>query len=128
MKTFVLLFMSSTLFGVAIAIAYWLVAHHEIVGTLLLGCMTAALAFAALYALVAERAAHLDGDQEQPSAPSAPGEDLGAFTIHSPYPILLALSCLFTLIGALYSPLLAVASLVALTFCLWRMGAESSRV
>ena len=128
MKTFVALFLSSTAFGLAIAIAYWLIAHQETTGTVLLGIMTAAFAFAALYAVVAERDAHIDGDDAQMTAEQTSGEDLGVYTTQSAYPILLALSCLVMLLGVLYSPLLGCVALVAAILCLWRLGAESARM
>lgn len=128
MKTFVQLFISSALFGVAIAVAYWFVAHEEATGTVLLGIMTAALAFTAGYALIAERNADLDGDREDMLPPAAAGEDLGIFTTESAWPILVALSTVFMLAGLLWSPFIAIAALVALLLCLWRLGAESARV
>ncbi len=128
MKTFVGLFLSSTAFGVAIAVAYFFVAHEEATGTILLGIMAAALAFAALYAVVAERNAHIDGDGEDIKPEQTAGEDLGIFTSESAYPILVALSSLFVLLGLLYSPLLAFISIIALLLCLWRLGAESARI
>ena len=128
MKTFVGLFLSSTGFGLAILIAYWFVAHEETTGSILLAVMTAALAFAATYALIAERNAHLEGDAENMELNETAGEDLGVFTTESAYPILVALSSLFALLGLIYSPLLAFISIGALILCLWRLGAESARV
>ncbi len=128
MKTFVGLFLSSTGFGLAILIAYWFIAHEETTGTVLLAVMTAALAFAASYALIAERNAHLDGDGQEVTPEDTAGEDLGIFTTQSAYPILVALSVLFMLLGLLYSPLLAFIAIIGLLLCLWRLGAESARV
>ncbi len=128
MKTFVGLFLSSTAFGAVILVAYWFVAHEETTGSVLLAIMTAALAFAAVYAVIAERHAHIDGDGQDLTPEDVKGEDLGVYTTHSPYPILLALSCLFMLLGVLYSPILAFAAVVAVLLCLWRLGAESARV
>lgn len=128
MKTFVGLFLTSTGFGLAILIAYWFIAHQETAGTALLAVMTAALAFAASYALLAERNAHLDGDAEALTSKETAGEDLGIFTTQSAYPILVALSSLFMLLGILYSPLLFLVALIAFLLCLWRLGAESARI
>ena len=128
MKTFVGLFFSSTAFGIAILIAYWIVSKEETTGSVLLAIMTAALAFAALYAIVAERHAHVDGDGQELMPDDVKGEDLGVYTLHTPYPLLLALSCLFMLLGLLYAPVLASAAFVAVILCLWRLGAESARV
>ena len=128
MKTFVGLFFSSALFGLAIVIAYWFVAHEETVGTALLGIMTAALTFTAGYAVIAERNADIDGDSAEITPRDVAGEDLGIFTTESAWPILVALSATFMLIGLLWSPLLAAAGAIALILCLWRLGAESARV
>ncbi|MBV8489837.1 MAG: cytochrome c oxidase subunit 4, partial [Candidatus Eremiobacteraeota bacterium] len=127
MKTFVVLFAISSAFGAATWIAYYFVAHEETVGTTLLAFMTAALAFAAGYALVAERAAHLEGDEKEETMEGAAGEVIGTVTKGSAYPILASLAVLSTLVGLLWVPLLAGIGLVALTLSLWRMGAESAR-
>ncbi|HET9028650.1 MAG TPA: cytochrome c oxidase subunit 4 [Candidatus Aquilonibacter sp.] len=128
MKTFVGLFFSSTAFGLVILIAYWFVAHEETTGSIFLAVMTIALAFCAMYAVVAERNAHIDGDGQELTPEDTVGEDIGVFTTHTPYPILLALSVLFLLLGVVYSPLLATAAGIAAILCLWRLGAESARV
>jgi Cytochrome c oxidase subunit IV len=127
-KTFVGLFFSSTTFGVAILIAYWFIAHEETTGSVLLAVMTVALAFCATYAVIAERNADIDGDGTNLTPQDVAGEDLGVFTTESAYPILLAISCLFMLLGLIYSPLLAALSIVAILLCLWRLGAESARI
>ncbi|MBV8434451.1 MAG: cytochrome c oxidase subunit 4 [Candidatus Eremiobacteraeota bacterium] len=128
MKTFVGLFGASALFGIALAVAYWFVAHEEATGTVLLGCMAAALVFTAGYAVVAERSADLDGDDPNGPLERAAGEELGVFTTHSAWPILVASCSLLTLAGTLWSPALAVAAGIALILCCWRLGAESARV
>ncbi len=127
MKTFVVLFVSSALFGAAIAVAYFFAAHEETTGTALLGIMTAALAFTAGYAAVAERNARLEGDREDASPADDAGDDLGIFTTSSAYPIVIALLALGTLMGVIYSQLLAGLCLMALVVVLWRLGAESAR-
>lgn len=126
MRTFVMLFLSSAAFGIAISVVYWIVAH-EPVGMFLLGIMTAALVFAAGYAILAERDADLAGDSEK-TPPEVAGEDLGIFTTESAWPILTASCVLATLLGVLWSPLVALAGIVCLILCLWRMGAESARI
>lgn len=128
MRTFVGIFLVSAAFGIAIAIAYFFLAHEEGAGTALLGFLGAALTFAALYAVVAERDADLAGDYPDRSSDEAAGEDLGIFTTESPYPILIAICTLAVLTGMLWSPLLGIAGLVGLVLCFWRLGAESSRV
>ena len=97
-------------------------------GTALLGIMTAAMFFTAGYAVIAERNAHVAGDSDDLSNKDVAGEDLGIFTIESAWPILVALSAAFTLVGLIWSPVLAGAGLVAMLLCLWRLGAESARV
>jgi di/tricarboxylate transporter len=57
------LFISSAVFAIVIAVAYWRVAH-EIVGTFLLAFMAFALVFVAGYMIVAEREADLHGDRD----------------------------------------------------------------
>lgn len=128
MKTFVGLFFSSALFGLAIVVAYWFVAHEETVGTALLAVMTAALGLTAGYAVIAERNADIDGDSPEITARDVAGEDLGIFTTESAWPILVAISATFMLVGLLWSPLLAAVGAIALILCLWRLGAESARV
>ena len=128
MRTFVGIFLVSAAFGVAIAIAYFFVAHEEAIGTALLGIMGAALTFAALYAVVAERDADLPGDYPYESSDSPAGEDLGIFTTETPYPILIALCTLALMTGMLWSPLLGIFGLFGLLLCFWRLGAESARV
>jgi len=127
-RAFVWLFMIAALFGVAIAVAYWFIAHREATGTALLGIMAAALAFTAGYAIVAERDARLEGDNPKESISDAAGEDLGIFTTHSSWPVLTALCVLAVLVGAVWAPLIGIAGLVCLLLCLWRLGAESARV
>ncbi|HEY2473169.1 MAG TPA: cytochrome c oxidase subunit 4 [Candidatus Cybelea sp.] len=126
MKAFVGLFLIAAAFGAAIAVSYWLVAR-EATGTALLGVMAAALAFAASYAIVAERDADLEGDDPNETTQQVAGEDLGIFTANSAYPILIALCTLALFAGALWSPLLGVAGLVGMLLCFWRLGAESAR-
>lgn len=126
MKSFVGLFGVAAAFGAVIAVAYWFVAH-EATGTALLGIMAAALAFAAGYAVVAERDADLEGDDPNEISGAVAGEELGIFTLRSPWPILIALCTLALLTGVLWSPLLGIAGLIGMLLCFWRLGAESAR-
>jgi hypothetical protein len=128
MRTFVGIFLVSAAFGAATAIAYFFIAREEGAGTALLGFMGAALTFAALYAVVAERDADLPGDYPYEGSDRTSGEDLGIFTTESPYPILIALCTLALLTGMLWSPLLGIIGLAGLLLCFWRLGAESARV
>jgi hypothetical protein len=127
MKSFVGLFGIAAAFGAIIGVVYWFVSREEATGTALLGIMAAALAFAAGYAVLAERDADLEGDDPKDTSESVAGEDLGVFTLRSPYPVLLAFCTLGVLTGMLWSPLLAVAGLIGLLLCFWRLGAESAR-
>lgn len=128
MKTFVWLFAIAALFGFAIDIVYWFSSRVEPAGTALLSVMTIALTFAAFYANVAERNANLGGDHPNQRPEEAAGEEIGIFTSSTPYPILIAVSVVLLLAGALWSPLLGALALVAMLFCFWRLGRESSRV
>ncbi len=127
MKSFVRLFAIAALFGLAIALTYWFVAHKEAAGTALLGFMATALALTAGYAVVAERDANLEGDKPDETPSEAAGVDIGVFTTKSSWPILVALCVLAMLAGALWAPLLGIAALVCLILCFWRLGAESAR-
>jgi uncharacterized membrane protein YdfJ with MMPL/SSD domain len=126
-KSFVGLFGIAALFGLVIAVTYFFVAHEEGAGTALLGVMATALTFAAGYAVLAERDANVEGDDPNQSSEEVAGDDLGVFTVASPWPILIALCTLATLTGMLWSPLLGVAGLVGMLLCFWRLGAESAR-
>jgi hypothetical protein len=128
MRTFVAIFGVSAAFGAAIAIAYFFIAHEEGAGTALLGIMTAALTFATLYAIFAERDADLEGDCPVKTNEEIAGEDLGIFTTETPYPFLIAVCTLAMLTGMLWSPLLGIAGLIGILLIFWRLGAESARV
>lgn len=128
MKTFIAFFAAAAIFGAVTGLAYWYIAHEEATGTVLLGCMGAALAFTACYAIVAEKHSDLPGDDSNETPEGAAGEVLGIFTTHSAWPILVAISSLATLAGMLWSPLIGFSGLIALLLCLWRLGAESARV
>lgn len=127
MRTGVGLFISSALFGIAIATVYWFSSHHY-GGTILLGLMATALSFATVWSIAAEREAALDGDDPQMQQSDASGEELGIFTTASAWPILLACSVLVMLLGAVWSPFLLFVGIAAIVLILWRLGAESARV
>jgi hypothetical protein len=127
MKSYVRVFSSSAIFGLAIVIIYWFVADREAAGTLLLGIMVIALLFATAYALTAERYAKPEGDDPDPDATKWTGDDLGVYTSQSAWPILVALSGAGILLGMLWSPLISALSVIAMILCLWRLGAESAR-
>lgn len=123
MKTAIGLFAFSALFGAAIALTYWLIAR-EPAGTILLGLMAAALSLTATYALLAERKAKVEGDGK---GAMRVDDDLGIFTQHSAWPILLALAAAMSLVGILWSPLVGIFASAGGIACLWRLGAESAR-
>lgn len=106
MNTGLRLFISSAVFSVAIAVAYWLVAH-EITGTFLLGFMAFALCFVAGYMIVAEREANLWGDKPEAKMSDAAGELVGRYSIRSPLPFWTALAITFIGLGLAISPTLA---------------------
>ena len=118
------LFVSSAIFGIAIAAAYWFSAHNPD-GTILLGMMGAALVFAAGYMFVAEREARLIGDRANASSADASGERLGIFTVASPWPIAVAFAVFLLLLGLAIFPIIAAFGLVLLLFGLLHLGRES---
>ena len=117
------LFISSAVFGIVLATAYWQIAH-EIAGTLLLGCMAFALVFLAGYMIVSEREANFWGDDESagnkpPAGSAVAGEGadagdtlIGTFTIRSPLPICAAFAVTTALLGLVISPTLAIVSAI----------------
>jgi hypothetical protein len=110
------LFISSAVFGIVIAVAYWYTSH-EIIGVLLLGVMAFGLSFIAGYMIVAEREADLIGDKKEARIEDGAGELVGTYTIRSPLPLgtALAITCVF--LGAVISPTIAVLGiLVTLAF------------
>lgn len=127
MKTGVGLFISSGLFGFAIAIAYWFSSHHY-GGAIFLGLIGVGLSVATIYAIAAEREANLSGDDPNISQATAAGENLGIFTTASAWPILTAIAALLVLLGAVWSYFVLFCGVVLMLICLWRMGAESARV
>lgn len=127
MKTFVGFFGATAVFAVSICVVYWF-ASHDRGGALLLGFMCVALAFAAGYAFFAEKNAALEGDEPQLQHKEAAGEDITIVTKESPWPVLLAFSILWMLVGLLWSDFMLFTGLAAMLLCLWRLGAESARV
>lgn len=126
-KTFAGLFCSSSAFGAAISIVYWF-SSREYGGTLMLGLMAMALAFAAGYTWLAEKDAQIAGDDPDLQHKEAAGEDLGIVTKESAWPILLAFSILWFLVGLLWSDFMIVTGAIAILLIAWRLGAESARI
>jgi hypothetical protein len=106
------LFISSAVFGIVLAAAYWQIAH-EIAGTFLLGFMAFALVFLAGYMIVSEREADFWGDDKSADGAGAAGILIGTFTIRSPLPICSAFAITTALLGLVISPTLAIVSLIA---------------
>ncbi len=107
------LFISSAVFAIGIAVAYWLVAH-EITGTFLLGFMAFALVFIAGYMIVAEREADLLGDRTDAKIGDGAGEVVGTYSIHSPLPFWTALAIAGVCLGLVLSPTIAALAVIAL--------------
>lgn len=127
MKTLVSLFLSSSAFGASICAVYWF-SSHDRGGALLLGFMSIGLAWAAGYAIVAERNARLAGDDPQLQHKERAGEDVGIVTKESAWPACLAFSVLWLLTGIIWSDFLLFTGLAGVLLCLWRLAAESARV
>ncbi len=118
------LFVSSAVFGIVIAVIYWFSSRNS-GGTILLGVMAAALAFAAGYMTIAERNARLIGDRGNATNADAAGERIGIFTSASPWPITVAFGAYLTLMGLVLLPALSAFGLALLLFGLLRLGRES---
>jgi hypothetical protein len=118
------LFVSSAIFGIAIAVAYWFSAHNPD-GAILLGMMAVALVFAAGFMFLAEREARLVGDRGNASNADASGEQLAVFTVASPWPIAVAFAVFLLLLGLAIFPILAAFGLALLLFGLFHLGRES---
>jgi hypothetical protein len=109
------LFVSSGVFSAVLGIAYWLISYDP-AGTVLLGFMTAALFFIALYMIVAERDANLVADREDATPADASGERIGAFVLHSPAPFWIGVALFGLMLGLVVAPAAAGLGLVALCF------------
>jgi hypothetical protein len=118
------LFVSSALFGIAIAVVYWY-SSHDPTGTMLLGLMAAALIFAAGFMLVAEREADLAADKPRAAPSDEAGMNVGTFTLRSPWPIVAALGGWLFLFGLVLLPAFAVLGFGALAYALYRLIRES---
>jgi hypothetical protein len=106
------LFISSAVFALVIAVAYWLVAR-EPAGTMLLGFMAFGLSFVAAYMIVAEREAELWGDAPNADNAQAAGETVGSYSIRSPLPIATAAALTCIGLGLVVSPTVAALGVIA---------------
>ncbi len=120
MKIGVILFLSSMTFGIVIATIYG-VTTHDVAGILFLGLMAVALVIVAMFIIVAEREAHLAGDQTDLDAADIAGEEVGVYSLESYWPVLAALGAALFILGIVFVPgvafgfLLAGAALIAWT-------------
>jgi hypothetical protein len=120
-------FISSSIFGIVIAVVYWISAH-EPAGTLMLGLMAIGLTFAAGFMFLAQRDADLTGDKKDASkSGNWPHEDVGIYTTSTIWPFWTALSSCFMLIGLFWSPYVAAVAFAALLYSLFRLSLESNR-
>jgi hypothetical protein len=124
MKVGVRLFLSSAIFGFAIAIAYWFTTY-EVTGTLLLGIMGFALSFVAGYIVVAEREARLAGDRKDGTNAEAAGERVGTYALRSKWPFGIAVAVALLLLGAVFNAPLGIAAFLAVLACLGLLIRES---
>ncbi len=107
------LFISSGVFAIAIAVAYW-VSTREITGTFLLGFLAFALSVIAGYMIVAEAQADLYGDRAESSRGEGAGQLIGTYSTRSPLPIWSAIAIMCVLLGIVVSPTVAVLGLLAI--------------
>ena len=112
MKIGVRLFISSMIFAIVISTTYGFTTH-DIIGVVFLGMMALALVVVAGYVIVAEREAHLASDEQTVSAKDVAGEELGAFTLESYWPILAATGVTSILLGVVFVPSLSFAFVLA---------------
>lgn len=124
MKTGVRLFVSSGVFGVVISGVYWIVAR-EPAGTALLGIMAMALFFIAGWAVIAERDAHLEGDQADMDPREVAGERIGTFVAASTWPACLGLCVLLMLSGAIFGRGVTILGALGALGVLWKLVLES---
>jgi TRAP-type C4-dicarboxylate transport system permease large subunit len=129
MKIGVRLFVSSMLFSIAIAVVYG-VTTRDLIGVVFLAMMAFAMIVCASYIVVAEREAHIAGDEADLRPADVVGEDLGVFTVESYWPILGAVGLVMLIFGVVYAPgfawgILAIAICV-IAFALRRLVREST--
>ena len=116
-------FFSSMSFGFIVAAAYWL-SSREPVGTILLGLFGAGFLWIAGYLIALRPKAPLDGDLERVPADLA-GEQIGVFSVESPWPIILALSTAGLLVGIVLHPMLAIIAATTFLAIIWALAKES---
>jgi hypothetical protein len=119
MRTAVQLFVSSMIFAVVIAALYWMTTH-DIIGVVFLGIMALALIIVASYIFRAEREANLAADSADIHPAEVAGENLGAFSFESYWPIVAALGSAMLLSGIVLLPGMAfVVALLGAAIIAW---------
>ena len=111
MKIGVRLFLSSMIFAIVIATIYGLTTH-DVVGIVFLGAMALALVIVAGFIVIAEREANLAGDRDSLSPAESAGEELGAFTLESYWPILAAAGTATFVLGVVFLPGVALGAVI----------------
>lgn len=124
MKTGIVLFISSAIFGLLISGIYWLSARDP-TGTVLLGIMAAALVFGACYMLLAERHANLTGDRPDAAPGDERGVHIGVFTTRSPWTVLCAAGGALIVWGLAISWTLTAVGFAVLAYAVARLIMES---
>ena len=117
-------FLSSMTFGAIVGAVYWLLAR-EPVGSALLFLFAAGLFYVAAFLALARRRVSLSGDRDVPPSRLA-GEEIGDFSLESPWPPILALASAALLVGIVLHPMLAAFALVAFFTILWQLVREST--
>lgn len=107
------IFVSTALFTILLAVAYWIVAH-EPAGTTLLGFMAGALLVVALYSAVAQRDADLYSDKKDATPADAAGEHVGTYVVHSPAPFWIGIAVAALALGLVVAPAIAGIGIIAL--------------
>ena len=124
MKSGIVLFISSAIFGLLISAIYWS-SSHDRTGTTLLGIMAAALVFGACYMLLAERHADLGGDRPDASPGDERGVRIGVFTVRSAWTIIAAAGGALVLWGLAISWTLTAVGFAVLAYAVARLIIES---
>jgi Cytochrome c oxidase subunit IV len=101
----------SASFSLVTGSIYWFTSY-EAAGSFMLLTMTAGLTFAAAYVALLRRRTAVAADRERVLMPETRGEAVGVFASHSPWPVVLALSCAVGLTGIVYGWWLIAAGVV----------------
>jgi hypothetical protein len=117
------------IFSIVIAAVYG-ATTHDLIGVVFLAMMSLAMIVCASYIVVAEREAHIAGDDADLRPADVVGEDLGVFTVESYWPLLGAVGFVALLFAIAYAPGFAygigVIALCIIAFALRRLVREST--